>query len=94
MSISVAFLFVYLATCLFIGLLFYAIFRRELELPTYQIKNGPTSISVKKTFNGVPGMDKGNATTQNSTTTQNGALPQPTMPKAPKPLIVKTSYSQ
>ena len=82
MSISVAFLFVYLATCLFIGLLFYAIFRREIELPTYQMKNGPTSISVKKTFNGVPGMGKGSA------------LPQPTMPIAPKPLIVKTSYSQ
>jgi len=64
--------------CLFIGLLFYAIFRRDIELPTYQIKNGPTSISVKKQYNGVPGLDKGEP------------LPQPTMPKAPKPLIVKT----
>lgn len=82
MSINLAFLFVYLATCLFIGLLFYAIFKREIELPTYQIKNGPPSISVKKGYNGVPGMDKGKP------------LPKPTMPKAPKPLIVKVPYSQ
>jgi hypothetical protein len=82
MSINLAFLFVYLATCLFIGLLFYAIFKREIELPTYQIKNGPPSISVKKGYNGVPGMDKGKP------------LPEPTMPKAPKPVIVKVPYSQ
>ena len=76
MSNSIAFLFIYLAVCLFIALLFYAIFRREVELPTYQMKNGPTSISVKKKYNGVPGMSK-------------EALP--TIPKAPAPFIVKTS---
>jgi hypothetical protein len=79
MNNSIAFLCLYLSVCLFIGLLFYAIFRREVELPTYQIKNGPTSISVGKKYKGIPGMDKSNA------------LPQPTMPKAPAPFIVKTS---
>jgi hypothetical protein len=75
MSTSTAFLFIYLATCLFIGLLFYAIFRREVELPTYQMKNGPTSISVGKKYKSIPGMSK-------------EALP--TIPKAPAPFIVKT----
>jgi len=79
MSNNIAFMCLYLATCLFIGLLFYAIFRKEVELPTYQMKNGPTSISVGKKYNGISEMNKSNA------------LPQPTMPKAPQPLIVKTS---
>jgi len=79
MNSSITFLFIYLAVCLFIALLFYAIFKREVELPTYQMKNGPTSISVKKKYNGIPGMTK---------------VAEPTMPKPPKPLIVKTPYSQ
>ena len=83
MSNSIAFLFIYLAVCLFIALLFYAIFRREVEPPTYQIKNGrPSSISVGKKYNGISEMNKSNV------------LPQPIMPKAPPPLIVKTPYSQ
>ena len=76
MNSSIAFLFIYLAVCLFIALLFYAIFRREVELPTYQMKNGPTSIPVGKKYKSIPGMSK-------------EALP--TIPKAPAPFIVKTS---